>query len=239
APDADPGQSDTPADTIPPAEEKLPADDSTDSNDSNDSDSNDSDSNDSDSNDSGSGEGEQAKVAATFLADLGDITDATAASEDTETANATDAIDTAVTPNVGEINDGFEPTLYMLPSDGVTSDFAEPTFLAMNDELPSDDAAMIDASSVDAVPVDAVPVDAVMSDPPLMNNWLVKRVASDSELSEESDVPTAAFDHVLSTDDWSEPPVMAYSTMSQNLATESADPPIRNHLTDWLARPHN
>ncbi|MFM7842987.1 MAG: Ig-like domain-containing protein [Planctomycetota bacterium] len=229
APDADPGQSDTPADTIPPAEEKLPADDSTDSNASNDS----------DSNDSGSGEGEQAKVAATFLADLGDITDATAASEDTETANATDAIDTAVTPNVGEMNDGFEPTLYMLPSDGVTSDFAEPTFLAMNDELPSDDAAMIDASSVDAVPVDAVPVDAVMSDPPLMNNWLVKRVASDSELSEESDVPTAAFDHVLSTDDWSEPPVMAYSTMSQNLATESADPPIRNHLTDWLARPHN
>ena len=127
-----------------------------------------------------------------------------------------------------ETSDFVEPTLYLLEGDGVTSDFAEPTLFMMSDEAPSEESDVVDAA----------PVDAVLSDEPLMSNWLVKSVASDSAVDEDAEVDVTAFDHVMSTDDWSDPPVMAYSTMNRNLTAESPETTIRNRLTDWLARPH-
>jgi len=85
---------------------------------------------------------------------------------------------------------------------------------------------------------DPAPVDFVMSQDETSTDWMDEgSVGSDEGVTTESVGDPALFDEVLSTGDWSNPPVLAYSTMNRNL-TASATDAVRNRLTDWLARPH-
>ena len=174
APDADPGLSDTPADQIPAADEKIPAE------------------------------------------------DVPAEAIPAEEIPAEDQVnDALVADDQGE---GEEEALTMLAMDGLDT-----LAVAATDGLAEDGG--------EVVVEDPAPVDFVMSQDDSSSDWMAGSVASDEVVKTESAADPTLLDEVLTTGDWSSPPVLAYSTMNRGLTAQSTDA-VRSRMTDWLARPH-